>query len=66
MDMLKTVLKALGGAALVLLGVQIVLKQLFGIVIPFLSLTVDLFGGFALIYFGVILLKGLTNSRKIK
>jgi hypothetical protein len=66
MDIFKTILKALGGGILILLGIQIVLKQLFGIVVPFLSITIELFGGFALIYFGIVLLKGLTNGRKIK
>lgn len=66
MNMLKTILKALGGGILILLGIQIVLKQLFGIVVPFLSLTVELFGGFVLIYFGIVLLKGLADGRKIK
>ena len=59
MKLLKNILTVLGGSVLILLGTQIVLKQMFGIVVPFLSLTIELFGGFVLIYFGIVLLKGL-------
>jgi threonine/homoserine/homoserine lactone efflux protein len=63
MNLFKTLFVALGGLILILLGLSIVLRQTFGIVMPALSTLLEIFGGLALIYIGVILLQKLLRKK---
>lgn len=64
MKLFKTIFVALGGLILILLGLSIVLKQTFGIVMPALSTLLEIFGGLALMYVGIMLLKKLIQKNK--
>jgi len=63
MNLFKTLFVALGGLILILLGLSIVLKQTFGIVMPALSTLLEIFGGLALMYVGFILLQKLLHKK---
>ncbi len=64
MKLLKKILVTLAAGILILYGTSIVLKQAFGIVIPFMGLFIKLFGGFLLIYAGFVLMTRLFENKK--
>lgn len=63
MHMFKSILFTLAGLILVLLGLSIVLKQMFGIVMPALSTLLEIFAGVALMWVGFMVLQKLFTGK---
>ena len=62
MDVFKKLLFGLGGLILVLLGLTIVVKQVFGVVIPAISILIEVFGGVDLVGVGIMLLRKIMTN----